>query len=78
MKQFGLLLTVLVLLGLAAACQSRPKAPEGAAVDEAQARFENVRKLEWREIFADSGREDWRQKWFLDGDLAKVENGKEG
>lgn len=78
MKQFGLLLSVLALWGLSAACTSQAKAPAGTPADKAQARFENLQKLKWQEIFADSGREDWRQKWFLDGGLAKVENGKEG
>jgi len=77
MKQFGLLLPALVLLGLAA-CKSPPKAADGAQAKEAKARFDVLQKLEWREIFADSGSGDWRQKWFLDGDLAKVENGPKG
>ena len=41
-------------------------------------RFKTLQTLEWEEIFDDSGRDDWSQKWFLDGDLAKVENGSKG
>jgi hypothetical protein len=74
MKQFGLLLFVLVLLGSVTACKSQPKAPTG----DARARFDILQKLEWREIFADSCTGDWRQKWFLDGGRAKAENSREG
>jgi hypothetical protein len=78
MKQFGLLLSILVLSGLAVACKSQPKAPDRAPEFDARARFDVLQKLNWQEIFADSGKEDWHQKWFLDGDRAKVENSQEG
>lgn len=32
----------------------------------------------WQEIFSDPGRDDWRQRWFKDGDLADVENTPQG
>ena len=41
-------------------------------------RFEALQKIDWQEVFEDSGRGDWRTKWFLDGDRAKVENSPEG
>jgi hypothetical protein len=41
-------------------------------------RFDALQKIEWMQVFEDSGREDWRIKWFLDGDRAKVENSCEG
>jgi hypothetical protein len=78
MKHFGLLPAIFVLAGLAVACQSQAEAPDRAPELDARARFDVLRKLKWQEIFADSGKEDWGQKWFLDGDLAKVENSQEG
>lgn len=33
---------------------------------------------EWRAAFDDSGVEDWRQNWFLDGEVATVENTPDG
>ena len=46
--------------------------------EDARRRFIALQQSEWKEIFTDSGRGDWRDKWFLDGDLAKVENSPEG
>jgi hypothetical protein len=74
MKQFGFLMSVLILLGLAAACKKQPQAP----ADDVKARFDGLQQWGWQEIFADSGSGDWREKWFLDGDLARVENSQEG
>ena len=77
MKQFGLLLSILILSGVTT-CKSEPKSPDSASTIDVRARFDDLQKLKWQEIFADSGREDWHQNWFLDGDLAKVENSQEG
>lgn len=71
-------MSVVMLVGLAAACKSSPQVSNGAPVDDVQARFDMLQQLEWQELFADSGREDWRQQWFLDGGLARVENSREG
>ena len=48
------------------------------AQDNVRERFDALEKNEWKEVFEDSGCEDWRLKWFLDGDLAKVENSLDG
>ncbi|HCE46194.1 MAG TPA: hypothetical protein DET40_21830 [Lentisphaeria bacterium] len=40
--------------------------------------FEELNKLDWRKSFSDSCIVDWKQKWFLDGQLAKVENTTKG
>jgi len=74
MKQFGLLLSVLVLLAAAGACKSQPK----ASANDVKRRFDVLQKFKWQEIFSDSCREDWQKKWFLDGARAKVENSSEG
>jgi len=43
-----------------------------------QAAFEQALDVKWREIFSDSGTNDWKAKWFLDGEVASVKNGPEG
>lgn len=45
--------------------------PERAAFDQAAAGG-------WREIFFDAGSEDWRRRWFLDGEVGTVRNGSQG
>jgi hypothetical protein len=40
--------------------------------------FADLQKLQWQEVFSDSCRGDWKQKWFLDGLIAAVENSPEG
>jgi len=49
-----------------------------AGKDDIKVRFNTLQMLEWEEVFEDSGKSDWSQKWFLDGDLAKVENSSNG
>lgn len=34
--------------------------------------------LKWNLVFEDSGKNNWQQNWFLDGEIAKVENTKNG
>ena len=46
--------------------------------DDARTRFNALQKYEWKAVFDDSGRGDWRTKWFLDGARARVENSREG
>lgn len=46
--------------------------------DTPEARFSELLKLSWEKKFFDEGIENWTEKWFLDGDLAKVENTPEG
>jgi hypothetical protein len=40
--------------------------------------FSALLKRNWKTQFADSGVEDWRQKWFLDGERAVVKNTEKG
>ncbi len=40
--------------------------------------FDKVNGLKWKKSFEDECTVDWKQKWFLDGSLAKVENTPEG
>ena len=46
--------------------------------EEYRSRFNVLLQSGWQEIFADSGRDDWRKKWFLDGETARVENSPDG
>ena len=45
---------------------------------EYKSRFNALQRYKWKAVFADSGRDDWQKKWFLDGDRAKVENSRKG
>lgn len=42
-----------------------------------QKAFEEVAGRDWREVFFDSGTGDWKERWFLDGEVGTVENGLE-
>lgn len=41
-------------------------------------KFSQLLNLSWEKQFTDTGKEIWKKKWFLDGDLANVENTSEG
>lgn len=43
-----------------------------------QRAFDRASAGAWREAFADTGTGDWRDKWFLDGEVGTVKNGAEG
>jgi hypothetical protein len=45
--------------------------------DDAKA-FDAAAAGEWGEVFADDGRGDWREKWFLDGEVGTVTTGPDG
>jgi len=51
---------------------------EANAYDDPKHRFQSLQSLNWDEVFNDTGDDDWRNKWFLDGALAKVENSSAG
>lgn len=40
--------------------------------------FAKASAAEWQEVFFDPGTGDWKQWWFLDGEVGKVTNGPEG
>ena len=40
--------------------------------------FEAADARNWQEVFLDPGTGDWTEKWFLDGEVAAVSNGKDG
>ncbi len=40
--------------------------------------FKAAQSLAWHAVLKDDGTRNWKRKWFLDGDKAKVVNGPEG
>ncbi|MEA2067577.1 MAG: hypothetical protein U9P12_00115, partial [Verrucomicrobiota bacterium] len=40
--------------------------------------FEQAKVLDWKPVFSDSGSDDWKAGWRLDGAFAKIENSKGG
>lgn len=40
--------------------------------------FDQAAAGTWREAFFDAGNEDWRQRWFLDGEVGTAKNGPQG
>jgi hypothetical protein len=40
--------------------------------------FTELSRLDWEQIFSDSGTQDWTQQWFLDGERAIIKNTPEG
>lgn len=40
--------------------------------------FSKLSKLDWEQVFSDSGTQDWAQKWFLDGERAVIKNSPDG
>ena len=44
----------------------------------AQERFTELNTWDWQEVFFDTGTDDWREHWSLDGQKAEVSNSGEG
>ena len=40
--------------------------------------FINAISTNWKEVFYDSGHGNWKDKWFLDGDIGSASNGEKG
>lgn len=40
--------------------------------------FEKALNTPWKEVFSDTGTEDWTKQWFLDGEIGSVSNSKKG
>ena len=41
-------------------------------------RFTELNELEWKPVFSDSGKNDWNDRWFLDGERAIIRNTTDG
>jgi hypothetical protein len=40
--------------------------------------FDALMQRDWQEVFDDPGTEDWRERWFVDGERADIRNTPEG
>jgi len=47
-------------------------------LDADQAAFKQASDRNWQDVFFDPGTGDWTKLWFLDGEIASVENGENG
>lgn len=65
---------LVLVVGIATARAEGPK-PDPA---EDKAAFEKAAAGGWREVFADPGSGDWKEKWFLDGAIGTVKNTERG
>lgn len=55
-------------------CSIKTAMPENAD----QAAFAEASEVDWEEVFSDSGTGDWKENWFLDGEIGSVVTGPEG
>ena len=46
--------------------------------DVSRQRFQTLSAGAWREVFHDPCTEDWKKRWFLDGEVGMVKTGSEG
>ncbi len=51
---------------------------EASAAAADRAAFAQAAAGDWREVFFDHGSEDWKQRWFLDGEIGGVQSGPRG
>jgi hypothetical protein len=51
---------------------------EALAAAADRAAFDQAAMGDWREAFFDRGSEDWKQRWFLDGEIGRIQNGPLG
>ena len=50
----------------------------GEASPESCAEFAQLVAADWEEVMHDSGTDDWREQWFLDGEIGTVTNAPKG
>ena len=43
-----------------------------------KSRFDMAAAADWREVFSDDGTGDWKEQWFLDGEIGSVESSPRG
>lgn len=79
-KSYRVLLHVLAVLAI---CHSTrlgfgADAKQEDSQAESQAQFQRLRQSDWHEVFFDTGAGNWRDKWFLDGQVGQVSNTNQG
>lgn len=79
-RKFGFRQWIAVLVALACSAANVGGASQEANEQRAQAiQFAQLQEaLNWKEVLIDSGKDDWRQHWFLDGEKATLQNTDEG
>jgi hypothetical protein len=65
---------VLAISLLVTSCATASKAPGNAD----QQAFDLASAADWQEVFHDPGTGDWRERWFLDGEVGTVKNTPKG
>lgn len=74
-------------IGMAAADDDPANTPSGRKGEgmnktihnsEEQEAFDKADAMQWKATFSDSCTDDWKEKWFLDGEVGKIETGPEG
>lgn len=73
-----LLFSVIVITGADAYGQDLTKPNVEARIKDDQKAFEKADSSAWKEVFSDPCTGDWKQKWFLDGEVGTVKTGPEG
>ncbi|MDE0768507.1 MAG: DUF1961 family protein [Opitutaceae bacterium] len=73
MKGLETILMLVTSLGVFG-CSIKTAMPENAD----QAAFAEASEVDWEEVFSDSGTGDWKENWFLDGEIGSVVTGPEG
>jgi hypothetical protein len=68
-------LILAVALAFSAAIRAAEPSPEPA---KDKAAFEQAAAGTWGEVFSDPGSGDWKQHWFLDGEIGTVKTGPDG
>ena len=69
---------LIFLLSIFMLVTSSGRAEIMAESNNAEQQFSELTKLDWKQVFFDSGTEDWTKRWFLDGERAIVKNSDEG
>ena len=68
--------TFRLLLGLlAVAATATPANANDASLDVVAVAFEEASQGNWEEVFWDPGTGDWKNNWFLDGEVGVVTSG---
>jgi hypothetical protein len=79
-KTSGLLLSAGLLLGFAVSpgAWAAEGQESGVTSPESHAEFSRLVEADWEEVLCDPGTEDWRELWFLDGEVGTVANTPKG
>ncbi|MGB6221282.1 DUF1961 family protein [Haloferula sp.] len=76
MKPFPLAISILLASVLIARAGEEPNPKPDPARDKAA--YERAAAGAWQEVFSDPCTGDWRERWFLDGEVGTVETAPEG